>query len=289
MVIHLKKQIIMKRIFLTLITVIAIGSLFSCEPTEDRNSLPAMTLATSDLNFTAIVTGNTLVLKNLTPDVIPYWSYTNAKGDELGHSNLNEMTIAMPFAGDYTVNFSAYTKGGSVTATKIVTIAQNDASYFSAPEWALLANGTTGKTWVLDMSSPQGWAGLDYPGATGDNWSWLPDYSGNEWIMANKNWGEMSFDLNGGYNTTVKQTALNTNDQTSKTKSYTFDIANHRLIFNGGAEMLHGGNYYEDASNWANAKVIELTATSLRLAVIRDQSRTGEGVCLIVYHFKPKP
>jgi hypothetical protein len=288
MVINSKKQIIMKRIFLTLIAVIAIGSLFSCEPIEDRNSLPAMTLATSDLNFTAVATGNTIVLKNLTPNVIPYWSYTNAKGDELGHSNLNEMTIPMPFAGTYTINFSAYTQGGSVTATKTVTVLQNDANYFSAPEWALLANGVAGKTWVLDFTDPIGWAGLDYPGPTGDNWAWIPDYAGNSWVMENKNWGEMHFDLNGGYNTTVKQTALNTNDQTSKSGSFSFDIAKKRLVFNGGAEMLSGGNYRPDVSNWVNVKVIELTATSMRLAVIRDQDRGGQGVCLIVYHFKPK-
>jgi hypothetical protein len=153
----------------------------------------------------------------------------------------------------------------------------------------MLTNGVTGKNWVLDMIDPVGWAGLDYPAASGDNWNWFPDYASNSWVMPNKNWGEMHFDLNGGYNTSVTQTALASAQQTTKSGTYNFDIANNKLTFNGGVEMLYGGDYYGDVSNWYSVKVVELSATSLRLAVIRDKSRTGEGVCLIVFHYKPKP
>jgi hypothetical protein len=287
---------IMKRILYILIAAVTIGSLlFSCEAVEDRESLPAVTLTPSTLRFSVTqnpANKNQITFKSDDPTVIPYWKYVDGNGNELGHSNKSSDNVVFPFAGKYTVYFSAYTRGGSVDAAPvIVNVDKNDDTYFSDPKWSMLSNGVTGKTWVLDMVDPVGWAGLDYPynpkGA--DYWNWFPDYASNSWVMDNKNWGEMHFDLNGGYNTSVTQTAISGTSQTAKKGSYTFDIANNKLVFNGGVEMLYGGDYYGDCSNWYSVKVVELTATSLRLAVIRDKSRTGEGVCLIVFHYKPMP
>lgn len=284
----------MKRILYILIATITIGSLLlSCEPVEDRESLAALILTPSTLKFSVTqdaTNKNEVILKNNDPDVIPYWKYVDANGNELGHSNKSEDKITLPFAGKYTIYFTAYTRGGSVDAAPVaLDILENDEGYFRDSKWNMLTNGVAGKTWVLDFTGPVGWAGLDYPGASGDNWNWFPDYASNSWVMPNKDWGQMYFDLNGGYNSSVTQTAIATDKQTTKSASYSFDITNNRLIFNGGVEMLYGGDYYGDCSNWYNVKIVELTETSLRLAVIRDQSRTGEGVSLIVYHFKPKP
>ncbi|MES2240271.1 MAG: hypothetical protein V4497_08445 [Bacteroidota bacterium] len=279
----------MKNIFLTLVTIIAVGSLFSCEPVEDRNSLPAMNLESTDLNFTAVANGNAIELKNLTPDVIPYWSYVDSKGNELGHSNLNETTIPMPFAGTYTINFSAYTQGGSVTATKTVTISKNDQTLFSDPRWAMLTNGIAGKTWVFNMvtESPFAFVGSQYINTTnngdpaGDTWAWYPgsindvSWSGIE----NKNWGEVTFDLNGGYNVKVIQTSLTTGSTVKITQSGTYNFSlttasiNDRIIINGGIEMLHTNAYYDQTMSgfsFSNVRLIELTATSLRYAAIRN-------------------
>jgi hypothetical protein len=280
---------IMKNVVKLLAAFMAIGTLFSCEPQEDRDSLPAVSLKPADINIDVTANGNLVTMTNATEDVIPYWTYTDATGNELGHSNENQTQATFPFAGKYTVYFTAFTRGGRVDAAPVVVdIKENDENYFNAPEWALLTNGVAGKTWVLDMVSPVGWAGLDYPAASGDNWNWFPDYAGNEWVMADKDWGKMSFDLNGGYNTSVTQTALTTDDQTTKTGTYSYDIANSSISFNGGVEVLYGGDYHPDVSNWTKVKVVELTETSLRLAVIRDQSRTGEGKCLIVFHYRPQ-
>ncbi|MBA0882977.1 hypothetical protein [Flavobacterium undicola] len=274
----------MKNIFLTVIAIIAMGSLFSCEPVEDRNSLPAMSLMSTDLNFTAVVNGNTIQLKNLTPDVIPYWSYVDSKGNELGHSNLNETSIPMPFAGTYTINFSAYTQGGSVTATKTVTISKNDQTLFSDPRWAMLTNGVVGKTWVFNMvtESPFAFVGGGYINKTVEgDWAWYPgsindvSWSGVE----NKNWGEVTFDLNGGYNVKVTQTSLTTGSTVKTTKSGTYNFSlttgstNDRIILNGGIEMLHLNAYYNDVMSgfsFSNVRLIELTASSLRYAAIRN-------------------
>lgn len=274
----------MKRILYILIAVISLGSLFSCEPVEDRESLPAMTLKSSDLNFSAVVTGNTLTLKNMTPDVIPYWSYKDSKGNELGHTNLNETTISMPFAGTYTVYFTAFARGGSVTSSKTVTVAQNDNSLFSDPRWQMLTNGTAGKTWIINMTteSPFAFVGANYINTTleGD-WSWFPgsindvSWSGIE----NKNWGEVTFDLNGGYNVKVVQTSLTTGstEQTTSTGTYTFQLTseskNDRIIMNGGLKMLHTNAYYNETMSgftFSDVRLIELKANSLRYAIIRN-------------------
>lgn len=285
----------MKRILYILIAAITIGSfLFSCEPVEDRESLDAITLTPDNTKFSVTqnpANDHEVILKNQDPNVIPYWKYVDSKGNELGHSNKGDDKVVFPFGGTYKIYYTAYTRGGAVDAVApvSVTVAENDETYFSDPRWAMLTNGSTGKTWVLDMDSPIGWGGLDFPGATGDNWNWYPDYASNSWVMPNKDWGEMRFDLAGGYNVTVKQTAQTTADQTTKTGLFAFDMVNNKMTFLNGAELLYGGDYYPDASNWASLKVIELTATSLRLSVLRDQSRTGEGKAQIIFHYKPKP
>lgn len=285
----------MKRILYILLTAATISSgLASCEAIEDRESLPAVTLTPETLEYSVTqdaTNKNIVILKSEDPTVIPYWKYVDAAGNELGHSNKSSDQVTLPFAGKYTIYFTAYTRGGSVEAAPtVVDIAENDDTYFKDPKWEMLTNGVDGKTWVLDFVDPIGWAGLDYPyNPTGsDYWNWFPDYASNSWVMPNKNWGEMYFDLNGNYNTSVTQTAIANNNQTTKTGTYTFDIANNKLVFNGGVEMLYGGDYYGDCSNWYSVKLVEITKTSLRLAVVRDQSRTGEGVCLIVFHYKPK-
>jgi hypothetical protein len=283
---------IMKQITKLLAAFVAFGMLFSCEPVEDRQDLPAITLSAADINIQ--VTQNTTNLNEVTmvnlteQNVIPYWSYTNAAGDDLGHSNQHSNTVTFPFAGTYTIQFVAYTRGGAVYAEPVtVTIAENNEDFFSDPAWAMLTNGVEGKKWKLDMVAPMGWCGLDYPWGGADNWNWFPAYAEASWCMENKDWGSMSFDLDGNYNVSVTQTALTGTAQTTKTGTFSYNIANHRLTFNGGPEMLFGGDYYPDCSNWVAVNVLELTDNSLRLAVIRDQSRTGEGVCQIMFKYVP--
>lgn len=280
----------MKRILYILIAAMTLGSLFSCEPVEDRDSLPAITYTEATLNHTEVVTGNTLTMTNNDKDVNPYWLVTDTAGTEIGHFNTNSSSVIIPFKGSYFVTYTAYTRGGAVeTETKTITIDKTDLSSITTdPQWAMLTNGAAGKTWVLNMVNPIGWAGLEYPGSSGDNWNWYPDYAGNTWVMENKDWGEMHFDLNEGYNVNVKQTALVGTSQTDKTGTFVFDIPNNKLVFNGGVEMLYGGDYYPDVSNWTSVHVIKLTETELELGVIRDQDRNGQGKCQIVFRYKPK-
>lgn len=282
----------MKKLLKLLVAFVAIGSMVSCEPSVDETDLPPVTLDPSDINISVTADATNLVtMKNNTPESLAYWVYKDAAGNVIGRSNLQENKVMLPFSGTYQVFFTAYTKGGAVEAAPVtLNIANTNAAYFTAPEWDLLANKVAGKTWVVDMESPIGWAGMDFPhNPLGpDAWSWLPTYAEASWSMTNKNWGEMTFDLDGAYNVSVTQTALADDTQTTKTGTFTYDIAKHNITFNGGAEMLFGGDYYPDVSNWTSMNVVELSENSMRLAVIRDQSRTGEGKCQIVFHFKPK-
>lgn len=281
----------MKRILYIVLVTLTMGVTFvSC---ESDVSLPAIDTTAADLNFAAkqnISDEHNVLLTSDNPTVIPYWKFVDSKGNELGHSNKSNDEFSFPFAGKYSIYFTAFTRGGAVEADPIIVeVSKNDEEFFSDPKWNMLANGVAGKTWVLDMVDPVGWAGLDYPATSGDNWSWLPDYASNSWVMADKNWGEMYFDLDGGYNVSVTQTAISDDKQTTKVGTYALDLKNNKLSFNGGVEMLYGGDYYGDVGNWTTVKITELTATSLRLAVVRNQSRKGEDICLIVFHYKLKP
>jgi len=290
----------MKRKLYSLIAVIALGSLFSCEPVEDRDSLPAIDRTAEDLNFTVTAKTNSISLENLDKDVIPYWSYTDAEGNELGHYNTNVVNdIALPFAGTYYVNYTAYTRGGAVPAeSKKVVITENDLSLFSDPRWNLLTNGVAGKTWVLKMVAPIEFIGNNThdpvmdaiygPGAF--EWNWYPNFSDISWAgYENKDWGEITFDLNGGYNVTVKQTSVETGStaQTVKKGTYSYSqtakFTDDRIIFNGNLEMLHMNGSYKSGFSFSNVRLYELTATTLSYVAIRDDGQQ------LVYHLIVKP
>ena len=95
----------MKRKLYILLATIALGSFFSCEPIEERDSLPAITYTEATLNHTEVVTGNTLAMKNNDKDVNPYWSVIDAAGTEIGHFNTNSSSVIIPFKGTYTVTY----------------------------------------------------------------------------------------------------------------------------------------------------------------------------------------
>ncbi|TRX37762.1 hypothetical protein [Flavobacterium restrictum] len=278
----------MKRILHILIAVIALGSLFSCNPIEDRNSLPAITKTAATLNFTVTPDAsnkNKIVMTNLDTDVIPYWSYTDKDGNELGHFNTNVAEVTLPFAGVYYVKYTGYTRGGAVDADPVkLTIGQNDAGYFSDPKWAMLTNGVAGKTWIINFvtESPFAFVGGNYINKTVEgDWSWFPgsvndvSWSGIE----TKDWGQVTFDLNGGYNIAVTQTSLTagSNVKTTSKGTYTYQrtaaFTNDRIIINGAIQMLHTNAYYTQTMSgfsFSDVRLIELTATSLRYAIIRN-------------------
>lgn len=285
----------MKRILQFIAVALFFGFLFSCTPVENRVSV-AMTYTQAKLDYTAKLTGNTLTMTNNNSDIIPYWTVSNSSGVVVATFNTNIATLYLYFAGDYTVNYTAYTKGGSIEATPIiVTITTPDLTKFTDPRWALLTNGAVGKTWVLRRADPIEYAGANYPHSavmdaiygipTTRDWNWDPgslqSWSGYE----DKDWGEITFNMNGGLNVIVKQTSFVTKSTAQTTTSAAFnytmtsDFSNDKLLFTGGSEMLHMNE--SSPLNFSSVHLIELTATTLSYTAV-----TSGGIS--IYHLIAK-
>jgi hypothetical protein len=290
----------MKRILYILIAAVTIGSLlFSCEATEDRESLPAVTLTPENIKFSVTqnsANNNEVILKNGDPTIIPYWRYVDANGSELGHSNKSDDKIIFPFAGKYTVYYTAYTRGGSVEAAPVtVNVLKTDLSSITTdPRWGMLTNGAAGKTWVLYMTAPLEFIGkpTNYQNIAVSGHGWWPNLSDIGWAgLENKDWGEVTFNLNEGYNVSVTQTSPIAGSTTKTTKAGTFNLSltdgskNDRIVFNGGVEMLHpsGGAYFSSAFSFSNIQIVELTETTLAFIAIRADDD------YLIYHLVVKP
>ncbi len=256
----------------------------ACSPSEKRVDLPSP-LSASQFKFSVSQEqgyDNHVYLMSETPDVIPYWNYG------VGTSTKVADTVDIPFLGTHTIYYSAETAGGFVKGDSVqIQVSQNDTAYFSDPHWAALANGAAGKTWVMDMTQPVGWYGLDYLKHNGsaDDWSYHPTYVGNEWVLPNQDWGQMTFDLDGDYHYTVAQKDANGNVSTCKC-GFVYDI-NGGTIKLSGCALLYGGDYYSQVSNWGAVTVIDFSATSITLGVIRDNPSAG-GLCWIGFTYIPE-
>jgi hypothetical protein len=227
---------------------------------------------------------NVIYLNSLTSGAIPYWSYD-------GGSSTNALdTLIFPFSGQYLIRYSVSSEGGYVQGdSTTITVTNTDLSTITDPSWEYLTNGQTGKTWILDMSKPIGWYGFDYlkHNASADDWNWHPDYAGNEWVMPNIDYGSMTFDLNNAKNYTKVTKDAGGNASTCNAK-FNLDPASHKLNLTG-CGMLFGGDYFAQVGSWSNITILELTATSMTLAVVRDHPNPGDGPCWIGFTFKPKP
>lgn len=173
----------------------------SCEPVENRDKLGNL-LSESELVFDIIqepAGGNTVIFENKTPGVIPYFAW----GGE--YSNQPRTEAYIPFAGEYTVTFTAFTAGGPVSISKDFTVNQNDPEYFANPAWDLLTGNGAGKTWVIASDVPTSefsgvfWGNGSYLG----NWfSWSEDWGAkkDDYPRDMDINGEFYFDLEGGLN-----------------------------------------------------------------------------------------
>ena len=266
------------------ILLISLTGLFSCSPSEKEVSTPS-TLSSDALSYKVTQNpskDNEVYLESETSAAIPFWDYGS------GTSTKKLDTVIFPFSGDYTIHYSVSSAGGFVSGdTTTIHVSNTDLSYLTDPSWGYIA-GESGKTWVLDMTKPIGWYGPDYPKHNGsaDDWSWHPDYAGNEWVMPDREYGSMHFDLENGknYSVTIIDAA---GKATFKTGS--FDINTSAGIMKlKGAELLYGGDYYNQASNWQSICLLDLSETSITLGVWRDHPNPGDGPCWIGFTFRLK-
>jgi len=125
----------------------------ACNPVMDDSVDIGQAPTADQLDFSTTPTAakaNIIVIKNTSSIAgIPTWDFgNNMKGK--GES----ATVEYPFKGTYTVSMTLYSKGGSTTKTKTITIANDDMSMLNTPMYTALTGGASnlaGKTWVFDQ------------------------------------------------------------------------------------------------------------------------------------------
>ena len=127
--------------------------MFACSPEMDDKVEIGLAPTENQLDFTTTPTAakaNIIDIKNTSeiPGIVN-WDFGNntvGKGESA--------TVEYPFKGTYTVVMTLYSKGGSVSKSKTITIANDDMSMLNTPMYTALTGGATdlaGKTWVFDQ------------------------------------------------------------------------------------------------------------------------------------------
>jgi hypothetical protein len=178
--------------------VAAILFFSACSTIEDRDSLgPLLDISQIQIDVHGFTDGsNKIVMINNTSHVAGMWDYIVDK------STRQNDTILLPFLGKSTIYFYAETPGGIVKDSAVVNVTKID--YPAAPQWTYFAgSGSAGKTWV--------WATDANSGKPYGNGPYLENMAPGWWQCSATDlagWGvlndEMTFDLNGGANYTLK-------------------------------------------------------------------------------------
>lgn len=248
----------------------------------------------SDLKFDIIQDknldpgGNTVILVNKTPGVIPIWDYGTGK------SNRDRDTIRIAFKGDYSIKFSAMAGGGIVDADPVaISVTQDNLNYVSDPMWFDLTGGPgKEKTWILDYGGKGLFDGPVYYYAPATTWTnfhngtaelwWAPAWKDNTWIIPEADKAStITFSLIGGPFVKTHKVGEGVNESGTY-----FMNTDGKTISTSGATILRSKDFIANASNWNNNLVIlSLTANQLQIGVRRTNS---EGDCLYVWNFISK-
>ncbi len=242
---------------------------------------------------------NIVYLKSLMDDrYTPLWNHPQ------GRSQDKVVTLEIPFAGTYEVQFGVMTRGGVVYGEKVTfDVADMYAEFISDPLWTLISGGAGNeKTWYLDLDenalsrnflgplyfygTNDSWLSVtDGVAVGGDSWNWNPDYKGNSWLMAAADFGSMTFNLKGGAFVTVEHKTIA--DRGIENGTYMLDVKN-KTMRTQGAAILHDVNRDGVVVDWGDIKILSLTENTMQLGVLRDPTLSGEGACLLVYNFISK-
>lgn len=243
-------------------------------------------------DFDADPGGNTVILKNNTPETVSIWDYST------GTSTRQQDTVHFAFQGDYTIKFSAMTGGGIVAADSVVvSVTENNLNYVNDPLWLALSGGPgTEKSWILDIDhhffegplyfygTENGWLEGGDAGCYGEDcWNWSPDYAGNTWIMPYGDYGSMTFSLKNGPFVQVDHLMLPS--RASESGTYNLNVDEKTLSLSN-ASILHDQDREGCVDNWGDIKLFSLTANTMQLGVLRKAS--CEGAAYLVYNFVSK-
>lgn len=293
---------IKKSIYSFLVALLAL-TFAACSP--DEYSLGSKDLTSDDLveGIAYTITHdesnpNIVYLKSLLPA-----KYTIMWDTPSGRYNAtSEVTLKLPFAGDYQVRMGVETQGGYVYGPYTTfTVDSFYAPFVSDELWTYLSGGTgQSKRWYLDIDknavsryfvgplyfygTADNWNSVTL-GETisGDSWSWAADWAGNgSWLFGSTgamDYGYMEFDLKDGANVTV----VDNNTGKTYTGTYVMDTDNHTMTLTD-APLLHDPGREAIVSNWGNITILAMDESHMQLAVLRDQD-PSEGNCLLSYNF----
>lgn len=286
--------------------IITMGLFAACTP--DSFELGEKDITVDDLveNIAFSITHdsenpNIVYLKSLMPT-----SYQVCWEHPQGRSQEREVTLQIPFEGEYSVKFGVQTRGGLVYGNPTTFTVESFCAEFVNDElWTLLSGGVgKSKTWYLDInadgvckyfSGPMYFYGTDddwetvtlgLPGDGTDHWSWAADWAGNgSWLFGDTgamDYGSMTFDLIDGANVTVNDLY----NGTVQKGTYLIDSKNHTMVMTD-AGVLHDPGRDAVVTQWGNVKILSLTEDYMQLGVIRDND-PNEGPCLLCYNFISK-
>lgn len=276
-----------------IIACLALAGFTSCDPQDNDDhelGAPAPESAVSFSVTPSADNANIVELKNTsTVPGVAVWDLGNGstvKGESV--------TQSFPFAGEYTISLSLYTRGGVTTKTQNITIANNDPSQIPANA-VLLAGGMTGsKTWVFDRTH-DGHFGVGPADADGPSW-WSCPAEGKADCSLYEN--EFTFNLDGNYNmvwknkgnvysndagkgalggTAVAPPAGDWDITYTPKEAYTFTVSGDQLVLSDGAFFGH----YAGTSTY---KILNLTEDELYI-MCASTVENGNGWW---YRFIPK-
>lgn len=242
----------------------------------------------------------------------PLWNHPQGRSQE------QKVTLRIPFAGTYKVQFGVETRGGAVYGDTVsFEVKDMYAGFIEDPMWTLLSGGSgKSKTWYLDLDAnsvsryfigplffygSDDWYGNVTAGGTAlnlglnptkvaagelDSWNWSPDYKGNSWLMSAGDYGSMTFDLIGGAHVVVNHKMIAARG--TESGSYLIDVDNKNIKFTDASILHDAGRDGVIIDDWKNVRILSLTENTMQLGVLRDPVRAGEDICLLVYNFISK-
>lgn len=291
----------------------AVVAVSSCSPDDHELAAPSVTPADLVEGKAFTVTPdandpNIIHLTSLMKGVTPVWSTPQ------GRSQSTEMTIELPFSGEYEVTYGVITQAGTVYGDPYkFTVSQNNFGMLSDPIWTNLAGGVDEN----GNGNPKKWVPVDKNYGVGrctgpvmymDPSNVLNDGSGNtdlqfgsanwapNWDPGFQSWlipaddpymdSYMIFGLDpvkGCTLTEYRGTAAGGENATGTFTLNTSDMKHLTVTFNGGTYSMHNTGFDEVCSNYTNdIKIIECTPYLLQIATMRTNS---EGAWWIVWNF----
>lgn len=226
--------------------------------------------------------GNTVVMVNSTPGTVSIWDFGT------GRSNNAKDTVRFAFKGTYVIKLSVMTAGGVVEMDPVtVEVTEDNLEYVNDPLWTFLTGGVgNSKTWILD-NGKYGYAPgpLSYadPNTTQEFQNYKPNWEPTNMGHTEADLAaEMTFSLDGGpFLTTVKPNE----EGGDESGTYSLNTDSHTLTTTD-ATIIRMASFIPNATNWtSDLKILELTETQLRIAVMRTNS---EGPWWYIFNFVEK-